>query len=186
MFITNLGGGEPGVNLMGVIGTLANWPFLFAEFEEENPWESLAVSKGHRPEDSTLTMYMGGWSHAGNYGHERFGLAQVAEDLVEFENARGAVVIISPKRAEMLAAAGMGRKQVQEYLAKNAKGSLEVLRRSSYFDATSATRSAPGGKPVEIYTPDAIDLVVAGGDASPMMQAWHMGRPVTVSIDAWR
>ena len=63
---------------------------------------------------------------------------------------------------------------------------LEVLRRSSYFDATSATRSAPGGKPVEIYTPDSIDLVVAGGDASPMMQAWHMGRPVTVSIDAWR
>ena len=44
LFITNLGGGEPGVNLMGVIGTLANWPFLFAEFEEENPWESLAVS----------------------------------------------------------------------------------------------------------------------------------------------
>jgi hypothetical protein len=34
--------------------------------------------------------------------------------------------------------------------------------------------------------PRTVEIIVAGGDASPMMQAWHMTQPVTVSIDAWK
>jgi hypothetical protein len=39
---------------------------------------------------------------------------------------------------------------------------------------------------VPVYPRGSLEIVVAGGDASPMMQAWHMYRPVTASIDKWR
>jgi hypothetical protein len=37
-----------------------------------------------------------------------------------------------------------------------------------------------------LLKPGTIDVIVAGGDATPVMQAWHMYRPQTVSIDKWR
>jgi hypothetical protein len=188
LYITNLGGGIPGTNLMGVIGSLSTWPFLFAEFEEQSPWEPLSVSRGFKAGENTLTMYHGGSASAGNYGHVRFGLQQVAEDIAEFEsNSRGAVVIISPKRAEMLAAEGMSKADVKEYLTKNAVKPLSVLRRSAFYFETPESRNLAPDTVVPVVSPDrSIDIIVAGGDASPMMQAWHMTGPVTVSIDRWK
>ena len=37
-----------------------------------------------------------------------------------------------------------------------------------------------------VFQPGTIHVIVAGGDAAPMMQAWHMYRPLSVSIDKWR
>lgn len=55
------------------------------------------------------------------------------------------------------------------------------------FLQQNTTRPARGtGTPVPVYQPETIHVVVAGGDAAPMMQAWHMYRPQTVSIDKWR
>jgi hypothetical protein len=186
MFITNLGGGVPGVNLSAVIGTQATWPFMFAEAEEESPWEPYSVSKGFSPQESTLTLYLGGWAHAGNYGHVDFDLLHVAEDIAEFEMMNGAVIIVSPKRAELLAAAGMSKKEVEEYLQKNARKTLGSLRRVRYFRESPAMRGLPDTETVPVFPEGSIDVIVAGGDASPMMQAWQMYRPVTVSIDKWR
>jgi len=187
LYVINLGGGINGTNLMGVIGSMAIWPFLYAEYEEQSPWEPLSVSHGFKRGDNTLTMYYGGSASAGNYGHVRFGLQQVAEDIAEFESGRGATVIVSPKRAEMLAAEGMSKADVQKFLTTNARKPLSVLRKSSFFNDSPQTQNLPPDTLVPIVAaPQTIDIIVAGGDASPMMQAWHMTGPVTVSIDAWR
>jgi hypothetical protein len=188
LYVVNLGGGINGTNLMGVIGSMAIWPFLFAEHEEQSPWEPLSVTHGFKRGDNTLTLYSGGSASAGNYGHVRFDLQQVAEDIAEMESGgRGSAVIISPKRAEMLAAEGMSKADVQKFLTENARKPLSVLRKSSFFFETPETRNLPPETPVSaVIPPRIIDIIVAGGDASPMMQAWHMTAPVTVSIDAWR
>lgn len=168
LFITNLGGGAPGVNIMAVIGANANYSFLFAENEADSPWEPLSVTHGFRKEDSTLTFYSGGWAHSGNYGLGTE-LADVPPDLARYQLPSGAVVIISPPRAEALARQGMSKEDVRKFLQEN------------------ATRPARGsGAPAPVFQPGTIDVVVAGGDAAPMMQAWHMYRPQTVSIDKWR
>ena len=188
LYVINLGGGINGTNLMGVIGSMAIWPFLFAEFEEQSPWEPLSVTRGFKLGENTLTLWSGGSASAGNYGHVRFGLQQVAEDIAEFESAsRGAVVILSPKRAEMLAADGMSKADVKAFLTKNAAKPLSVQRKSSFFFETPESRNLPPDTLLPVVPADrTIDIVVAGGDASPMMQAWHMTAPVTVSIDAWK
>jgi hypothetical protein len=168
LFITNLGGGAPGVNIMAVIGANANYSFMFAENEEQSPWEPLSVTQGFTKEDSTLTLYSGGWAHAGNYGLGTE-LADVPADLARFQLPSGAVLIISPPRAEALARQGMSKEDVRRFLQQN---------------ATRPGREADG--PIQVFKPGTIDVVVAGGEAAPMMQAWHMYRPQTVSIDRWR
>lgn len=168
LFITNLGGGAPGVNIMAVIGANANYSFMFAENEAESPWEPLSVTQGFGKEESTLTFFSGGWGHAGNYGLGTE-LADVPPDLARFQLPSGAALIISPPRAEELARQGMSKDDVRKFLQQN------------------ATRPARGtGTPTQAYQPGTIHVVVAGGDAAPMMQAWHMYRPQTVSIDKWR
>lgn len=168
LFITNLGGGAPGVNIMAVIGANANYSFMFAENEEESPWEPLSVTQGFGREESTLTFFSGGWAHAGNYGLGTE-LADVPPDLARFQLPSGAVLIISPPQAQDLARQGMGKADVRDFLQQN------------------TIRPARGtGTPAPVYQPGTIHVVVAGGDAAPMMQAWHMYRPQTVSIDKWR
>ena len=168
LFITNLGGGEAGVNIMAVIGANANYSFLFAENEEQSPWEPLSVTQGFRKGENTLTFYSGGWAHSGNYGLGTE-LADVPPDLARYQLPNGAVLIVSPQRAEALSRQGMSKEDVRKYLQQN------------------ATRPARGSDtPVQVFKPGTIDVIVAGGDASPMMQAWHMYRPQTVSIDKWR
>jgi hypothetical protein len=168
LFITNLGGGSPGVNIMAVIGANSNYSFMFAENEEQSPWEPLSVTQGFRKEESTLTFFSGGWAHSGNYGLGTE-LADVPPDLARYQLPNGAVLIISPQRAEALSRQGMDKEAVRSFLQQN------------------ATRPARGSDtPVQVFKPGTIDVVVAGGDAAPMMQAWHMYRPQTVSIDKWR
>jgi len=186
LFITNLGGGVTGINMMAVVGNISTWPFLFPEFEEQSPWQSLSMSQGFKREDNTLTMFTGGWAHAGNYGHVRFTLDHVAADIAEFEFPTGAVIIISPKRAEILRDQGFTKEQITDYLVEHATKSLGELRTSHYFRDTPDTVNKPDSDIHRVFTHGSINIVVAGGSASPMMQAWHMYRPITVSIDKWR
>lgn len=178
LFITNLGGGVPDVNIMAVIGANANYSFLFAENEEQSPWEPLSVSRGFRKDESTLTFFSGGWAHSGNYGLGTE-LADVPPDLARYQLPSGATLIISPTRAQALSRQGMSKEDVRTFLQQNATRPAREVRGAQ----------APGGNadaPVQVFRPDTIDVVVAGGDAAPMMQAWHMYRPQTVSIDRWR
>ncbi len=115
LFITNLGGGAPGVNIMAVIGANSNYSFMFAENEEQSPWEPLSVTQGFRKGESTLTFYSGGWAHSGNYGLGTE-LADVPPDLARYQLPSGAVLIISPQRAEALARQGMSKEDVRKYL----------------------------------------------------------------------
>lgn len=178
LFITNLGGGVPGVNIMAVIGANANYSFLFAENEAESPWEPLSVTRGFRKDESTLTFFSGGWAHSGNYGLGTE-LADVPPDLARYQLPSGATVIISPQRAEALHRQGLSKEDVRRFLQENATRPAREVRGAQ-------APGASGDAPVQVFKPGTIDVVVAGGDAAPMMQAWHMYRPQTVSIDRWR
>src|SRR6185369_1161940 len=121
--------------------------------EEQSPWEPLSVTQGFRKGENTLTFYSGGWAHSGNYGLGTE-LADVPPDLARYQLPNGAAVIISPQRAEALARQGMSKEDVRKFLQVN------------------ATRPGRGAEaPVQVFKPGTIDVIVAGGDAAPMMQA---------------
>ncbi len=182
LFIINLGGGRPGVNLMAVIGNVSCYSFMFAENEAESPWEPFSISQGFKKGESTLTLFTGGWAHSGNYGpgyEPDAALDDVARDIARYQMNGGATIIVSPKLAEELQRKGMSKTDVETYLQTHATR------------PSSKPRSSSGGLKAEtaavaVFRPGTVRVVVAGGDASAMMQAWNMYRPQTVSIDKWR
>lgn len=184
MFITNLGGGQPGVNIMAVIGNNANYSMAFAENEAESPWTSLAESKGFKKTDSVLTLLSGGWSHNGNYS-EGMTLADVGRDIARYQIPSGATVIISPKRAEDLKRQGLDRAGAKDALWKAAVRPASELRRTGFRNNADDLKAADG-ELLRVYPEGTIEVVVAGGDGAPMMQAWGFYRPVSISIDKWR
>ena len=198
LFIRNLGGGRPGVNMMAVIGNISTYPFCLPENEEQSPWPPLSQDLGFQPTESVLSLFFGGWAYSGNYGHVTFTLKDVAEDLAEFEYTSGATVLISAKRAELLSQQGLSKADVIQELWSKATVPLEKFKSGHYGRAR--WRSIQEGRIkdfsdylnkaedeiVPVYQPGTIHVVVVGGDASPMMQAWHMSRPLTVSVDKWR
>lgn len=185
LFITNLGEGRFGTNLMAVIGNNSNYAFMFAENEEMSPWPSYAADEGFGADASVLTLFTGGWGHAGNYGLGT-GIEDVPPDLARFQITGGAVLLVSPARAAALAREGMSKKDLQAFLEKEACRPLSDLRREGRFQDVSKYEGQSGDTCVPRFTAGTVKVIVTGNDASPMMQAWQMYRPQTVSIDRWR
>src|SRR6185295_8009421 len=48
---------RPGLLDRATLGTPGKYSFCFAENEDDHPWEPLHVTRGFRPEDSTVTVY---------------------------------------------------------------------------------------------------------------------------------
>lgn len=185
LFIINLGGGNPGVNIMAVVGNTASYSFMFAENERQSPWETFGVSQGFDSNESTLTFFSGGWAHSGNYNMGS-PFDRIIDDISRFEEKGGATLIISPQRAEDLYQQGMSKADVANYAWRSAQAELGWLRKDGFFIETADMENLPEDTLVPIFPEGSIHVIVAGGDASPMMQAWHMNRPQTVSIDKWR
>ncbi|MBN1255510.1 MAG: hypothetical protein JXA50_09585 [Deltaproteobacteria bacterium] len=198
LFIINLGGGEVGVNMMGVQGNPSCYSFVFGENEEKSPWKAFSVDKGFKSKESTLSLFSGGWSHSGNYYQPEDGLDFLAKDIAAFEYPSAAVALISPQRAAMLNKEGMSKEEVKEYIWENATSTLQEFRSSGYFGGLIKSAISRGGSwpkeyltdpddtIVPVYPSGKIEVIVVGGDAAPMMQGWKMSYVTTVSIDKWR
>ena len=198
--ITNLGGGQIGVNLMGTQGNVSGYAFCFPENEEESPWESFAAGKGFKTDESTLTMFTTGWSHCGNYLGGS--VDDLARAMAQFTFPSGMAVLTSPARAKEWAKKGVGKADFADYIWSHATLPMKVFRQDSYYK--KFIEPALRGKPyddyswprhylwlpdeaiVPVYPKESVQVVVVGADQNPMMQGWKTGKPTTVSIDRWR
>ncbi len=142
------------------------------------------MSHGFSKDQSTLTLFSGGWGHSGNYS-EGSTLADVSRDIGLYQIPSGATLIISPPRAQALARQGLTRAQVQQQLWDKAQRPVRELRDAPLRNASELVGKKDDEK-LPVFQPGKIEVVVAGGDGAPMMQAWHFYRPQTVSIDKWR
>jgi hypothetical protein len=198
--IINLGGSRIGTNTLPVQGNPSAYSFAFAENEEASPWPAHAADLGFATTESALTLMVGGWSHVGNYISE--GLDRLAADIAALEYPSGIALLISPPRARALAAQGMDKHAVEDYVWERAVLPAATFRKGIYWSTLiepnirlddDARRlwsrdvlTAPDAAPVPVYPRSQIHAFVVGGEISPMMQAWKMQYPVTVSVDRWR
>lgn len=202
LFIYNLGGGENGVNLMGTQGNVGSYAFCFAENEAASPWEPFQVSRGFRREDSTITVFSGGWSHTGNMLHQD--LKRLARDVAYFQWPSGLVALLAPATADALAKIGMTKAKVTEELWRNATLTMSEFRNDHYYQRfiipilkgremngvrnkwPASYLDLPDDARVQVYPRDDVHVVVVGGEANAMMQGWQMWGATTVSVDKWR
>ncbi len=197
LFIINLGGGKPGINMMGVIGNTSSISFCFPEYEERSPWTPLSVELGFKANENTLTMFNGGWSHMGNYGYTQTPLYDVGRGIAAFEYPSGAVILISAGRADVLKKENLSKEAVKEKIWNEALAPLGDFKKGNFTRSMAAERvksgelkqeelNQPDNTLIKTYSKKTIYLVVVGGDGAPMMQAWQMSNPQIVSIDKWK
>jgi hypothetical protein len=202
LFIYNLGGGENGVNLMGTQGNVGSYAFCFAENEAASPWEPFQVTRGFKREDSTITVFAGGWSHTGNMLHQD--IKRLARDVAYFQWPSGLVALLSPATANELAKGGMSKTDVARELWQSATLTMGEFRNDHYYQRfiipilkgkemngvknrwPASYLNLPDDARVPVYPKDDVHVVVVGGEANAMMQGWNMYGATTASIDEWR
>jgi len=202
LFIYNLGGGENGVNLMGTQGNVGSYAFCFAENEAASPWEPFHVTRGFKASDSTVTVFYGGWSHAGNMLHQD--LKRLARDVAYFQWPSGMVALLSPAAASELAQEGMSKADAEHELWQHATLTMGEFRNDHYYQRfiipilkgkemngvknrwPASYLNLPDDARVQVYPKDDVHVVVVGGEANAMMQGWQMWGGTTVSVDKWR
>lgn len=186
LFLINLGGSKVGVNLMGVQGNVSSYTFAFAENEENSPWESLAEEKGFDKNESTITIFTGGWCHVGTYFSGD--IEQLAEATSFFELTSGIVVLLAPRQANNLAEKGYTKESIKEYIWENAAMSLGRFNKNFYRKRLPEEYlGLPDTAMIPVYPRNQVHVIVVGDHrGTPMMQGWQMSGPAIASIDKWR
>jgi hypothetical protein len=201
LLFRTVGSARIGVNTTPTQGSAVAYALAFAENEAASPWDPFHVSLGYGAKESTVSILLGGWAHNGNFYYGT--LDDVVTTLTSFEMPQtGAFVLMSEKRAHLLAEAGETKESIQSYLHQHSTMQLKDFRASGFFPmcrqqiegkgpttakvwpADYLTR--PDDDIVPAYPPDSIKVVVVGSDVSSTMQAWKLQLHRSVSVDAWR
>jgi hypothetical protein len=195
------GGSVVGDTYMGAIGNAYNYACTWAENEERSPWEPLHVQHGFKPEDSTVTVFLGGWYTISGYGPRETWEQRFRHCLAACEPYSPPIVLLDPSVARGFVERGMATKQqLIDWCAENA----QVTAREYWDDPWTQTLIKPhavaGVEPwarmlkaapdemVRKYRAQDISVVVLGGETQ---SAWKMvggnfARAKTVRIDDWR
>jgi hypothetical protein len=194
------GGSVPNETYMGSQGNPLSYSCCFPENEERSPWVPFHVEHGFRSEESTVSLFLGGWYTIFGDGprdtwQERFRRAFAACDTY-----MAPIVVLDPLVARGFVERGFGTKQeLAEWFARNSR-----LPAREYWDSiwmqtlakpwglagiepfASRLKAAPDEE-VEIFRPEDISIAVVGGGTQPTWKLLAGAlRGNIVSVDAWR
>jgi|SRR5581483_2567024 len=201
------GGSVPGETYMGSQGNGLSYSAVFAENEEQSPWEPLHVQHGRSPDESTITVFFGGWYQIFGNGPRDTWEERFRHSLQACDPFMGPIVAIDPLVAQGFVERGFAEKQrLIERLAE-----LSTLRADVYWDNiwmqtlirpfalagvepfATQLAAAPDDL-VQAFEPKEISVVVVGGATQP---TWKLlGGPFSaktpssgarmMSVDEWR
>jgi hypothetical protein len=178
LMLMNLGGGIPGVSSMTIFGMPSRYTFCLTENMERHPWESLAVSKGYKPEENVITMVM--------VESPRLCFDDVSEEpqrlltgIADTMTAMGSwnmharsdmVVAMGPQHADTCMRAGWNRDDVHCRLCELAGRKVSDLRGGGNWRRERALALPIEVDPDDddcfipvIKNPEDLQLIVAGG-----------------------
>lgn len=201
LILQNLGGARPGELDPATMGQPAKTGLCFAENEAGSPWPPLHVERGHRPEESTVTLFgISGSSEV--VAASNGGAAEILQTIAQSMTVAGNVgsqglvgggepfIVLSPEHAATLAAEDYDKAGVKRELWRRARLRLRDLAQATRLQLELQWREAgapepAGGLPVAARSGD-ITIVVAGGAGlkSTYLPGWSGGtRSVTRVID---
>ena len=167
----NLGhGGIAGETYLGALGNPTNYNnIIIAENEEENPWQPFHVDKGHKVEDSTVSIFMGygifsaQGTNAGAISNDPKFDQQLRGVFSTLNSMFGGFAVLDPTVAQNIYEHGYDTKEkLIEYIM-----------------------NAPEGEGPKFRRPTDISLVVTGGRTNLYYNYGPMRYGKTVSIDEW-
>jgi len=172
LMIELTGGAMPGTLDRSTLGHMGKIGFCIAEAEEVSPWEPLHVERGFAAEQSVVTLigsdaplsisdhrsrtpedlaYIMAWAAASTWSTNWWPLTDPS------------VFVICPEHAEMFRAHGWTKRRLREFMFEAVHKPARDLRRGETTPLVH--RSDPGAEVHKWASPDAIVLLVAGGEA---------------------
>lgn len=199
LVIRNMGGLIPGEMDKATLATPGRYSFCFSENEERSPWEPRNIELGYAGGSSTVTV-------AGIRGVYTIMETTVATGLEVLQTIVGnmkavgvsnyyqigtgaqIIMVICPEHAEEIAASGLSKSDVQEYIYQNARMPLHSLLGRAHYgnrnwpswvDQTNPETLVPIARASED-----IVVMVAGGDGrhSAWLAGWGVTRMATEEI----
>jgi len=178
----NIGGARPGEGeVAGDIdratqGSPAKWSFCFAENRGDSPWPSFGAELGFSPDDNLVTVAAVEGPHNIN-DHQSSTAENLLKTIAATMSTPGAntayrggdqFLALGPEHARVLAADGLSRRDVQEYLHENARVDATRVGREKLEEASLwggyRLRLEEWGHRVPISrAPEDIRILVAGG-----------------------
>lgn len=185
LMLLNLGGGIAGGASATVFASPIRYTACCTENVEQSPWETLAVSRGYRPEDNVITCAMGESPrlHFDDVSLEPerlltgIGDAMTAPGSWNMWFQSDMIVAMSPQHARLCAAAGMSRADVHQRLVELAVRPQWMLKRGGNWRPERAR--AMGVDPdaddfpiPAVKDPSRLHLIVSGG-LGPITAVFH-------------
>jgi hypothetical protein len=183
--LLNLGGGIAGMASATVFSSPIRYTACLTEHMARSPWESLAVSRGYRPEDDVITCAMveSPRLHFDDVSTEP---GRLLAGIADAMTAPGSwnmwfisdmVVAMSPQHAGLCAAAGMSRADVVARLCELAVRRQGNLKRGGNWrpERARAMNIDPDDDEAPIKAvkdPQRLHLIVAGG-LGPLTAVCH-------------
>ena len=173
LVMTNVAGAVPGDLDRATLGTPAKYSYCFAENEADSPWEPWHVECGYPAEVSTVTVVGAEAPHNVNdHGSIRAEsiLTTVAETMavVGCNNATGGgqpVVVFGPEHAATVAAEGLTKKDVKNWLYERAR--IDIGRFSpenaAHFLGEGPGSASSNTRVAVASSKDDLIVLVAGG-----------------------
>ncbi len=195
------GGSVPGETYMGSQGNPLAYSFAFAENEEASPWEPFHVQHGFKAEESTASVFFGGWYTVFGNGprdtwEEKFRLSLAACDPF-----LPPIVALDPLVARGFVERGFDTKQkLVDWCAANARVPARVYWDNLWMQTLARPWAVAGIEPyathlkadpdelVQMFQPEDISVVVVGGETQPTWKliGGSLRLGAIVSVDAWR
>ena len=185
--LMNIGGAQPGVADMTLLGHAGKFTMCIAENMAESPWESCAVAAGYDPSDSVVSVIgVEGphsilWHNDADDPDSPQRLLRILAKAIANTGSNNAflrngsvAVALNPAHAEVLANAGLGRADVQRELHR-----LATNRRSE-ISRLNPMLSGEGDDDDELPalgSTDQILVLVSGGGGvySAVFPSWSAG-----------
>jgi hypothetical protein len=174
------------------------------ENEERSVWEPFHVSKGFKPDESVVSMFRG-WGYfnpAGTAAHRT-----VAEELniqlaaMPSSMNSSATIIMDPLVAKHLKEneGFTTKKDFSKYLSENVRMPAGHYWKFDHIDMLIAPQALRGVEPyaswknlpddtliAPFHNPDNINILVVGGETSPLWKASDYTCSASASVDRWR
>jgi hypothetical protein len=173
------------------------------ENEEASVWEPFHVGKGFKVEESTVSIFRG-WAFLNSYGaaSKRSLIEELKIQLAAMPPIRSAATIIMDPLVAKNLKENEGYNTKQDFcraISENVKMPAGVYWKTDHIDMLVASEAYEGIEPyaswkkvpddeliAPYHNPDNINIVVVGGETSPLWKSTDFGYSGSVSIDKWR
>ncbi|MFT4229549.1 MAG: hypothetical protein QM602_04595 [Microbacterium sp.] len=209
--LRNLGYWIPGRMDLDTIGTARKFIQVFGENEDESPWEPFHVTRGYRPDESTITVWhsVGEWDLGSNHGPSDVRIRSLASRTPTVTqvghmtsilgglqgNEDGVIYLLPPETAKIFTEAGLSKDAVKRFLLHNVRPRIsDVIQPLRDFRARGLLRPewewvfelTPEEQRTQsiqaFFDPDAVQIVVAGSGTPKDFVFGTMTVPITEKI----